>query len=74
MILSFLPLRIWYFVEYVVALSKKKPPDAESSSCCSGRRHYHGPHVYVTKNVAPAVDEGEGETDTVDSKDEGRTT
>ena len=34
-------------------------------SWCSGRRHYHGPHAYITEKKAAAlviqVDEGEGE-------------
>ncbi|KAF8494443.1 amino acid permease [Russula emetica] len=33
-----------------------------------GRRHYHGPHAYITENVVSAiqVDEGKGEKDVVD--------
>jgi len=39
--------------------------------CCSGRRHYHGPHAYITaENAAAAiqvVDEGEDEKEKDDS-------
>ncbi len=39
----------------------------------SGRRHYHGPHAYVTGNAARAiqVEEGEEEKKAVESRDEG---
>ncbi len=27
--------------------------------CYSGRRHYRGPHIYITGNAAAGIDEGE---------------
>jgi hypothetical protein len=50
--------------------------DAHSAfGCCSGRRHYRGPHAYVTDKVENAPNEGggegKGEKASVDSEDKG---
>ena len=85
---TLLSRRIWYFVEYVAhsyfimngmtdADAPHSPPPPLCSFpfvllCCSGRRHYRGPHAYVTDNAAHDVGEkGNGDKSSVDTKDNG---
>jgi amino acid transporter len=75
--------RIWYFAEYVMAFIRSAGRLIMTNSffvvvACSGRRHYRGPHTYVTGKSADGLGKGAGEgrseKASVGSEDKGVTT